>query len=126
MRKFILPILIITAITLSGCGTQNTANQTSKNTSALAQSDTTQYELSELQHATVKVEDMWCAGCATGIEYSLKNLEGVTDARISFEGGDGEIIYNPKLVSEEIMKSAADPYTLNILETKQATSYSLN
>lgn len=126
MRKIIFPALVIAVVALSGCGAQDTANQTTKSNSALAQANTTQYELSELKRSSVKVEDMWCAGCATGIEYSLKNLEGVTDARISFEAGDGEIIYNPSVLSQETMKSAAAPYKLNFLSTKQATSYSLN
>lgn len=83
-----------------------------------------QYELSELEHVYVTIDGMSCPSCAIGIEYSLKDL-GVTDASIS-PLGTGEIIYNPAIITESDLKTAAEPYIITIVKTEPATSYSLN
>lgn len=102
-------------------------NETYENSlPSVRESTVEQYELSELEHAYATIGGMSCPSCAVGIEYSLKELEGATDATVSYENANAEVIYNPTLVSKEDMEAAIDPYTLNIVKTEPATSYSLN
>jgi len=85
-----------------------------------------QFSLDELNQASLEIEGMTCGGCAVGIEYTLKEMDGVVDAFISYEDGKGEVIYNPKLVSKNDIINASEPYTCNILKVSKATSYSIN
>lgn len=61
---------------------------------------------SSLPQFNLKISGMTCSSCATGIEYSLENLSGVTQAEVSFYSGQGTIIYDPNKISpKEILES---------------------
>jgi copper chaperone CopZ len=46
-----------------------------------------------LQHASIAIEGMDCAACATAIENKLKAVPGVREAKVSFEHGTAEVDY---------------------------------
>jgi len=63
---------------------------------------------SNLHKLVVKISGMTCAGCATGIQSILQSLDGISNARISYPEGIGEITYNPEVITkEEIINSDA-------------------
>lgn len=76
-----------------------------------------------LSQLNLKISGMTCSSCATGIEYSLENLSGVTRAEVSFYSGQGTIIYDPnKIRPKEILESEifsnSSPYQAKIIEDK--------
>jgi len=57
-----------------------------------------------------KIGLMHCASCATGIEQSLRKVEGIKEARVSFATAEAEILYDlekisPKEIEENIKKA---------------------
>ncbi len=55
-----------------------------------------QEEILELQ-----ISGMHCAGCAAGIEGTLKSTEGVIDAKVNFATSKGIFRYNPSKISKQ-------------------------
>ncbi len=60
------------------------------------------YTLTNLRVLTLKIDGMYCPGCAAGIEYFLlNNVDGVVNAKMYFPSGKGEITYDPTKISKE-------------------------
>jgi copper chaperone CopZ len=58
--------------------------------------------LNNLRFLTLKIDGMYCPGCAAGIEYFLlNNVDGVVNAKMYFPSGKGEITYDPTKISKE-------------------------
>lgn len=51
------------------------------------------------------VENMTCASCASGVEGSLKSLDGVTTASVNFASKKLNITFDEQVLSEEELKS---------------------
>lgn len=62
--------------------------ESSKNT------NTTKEEILELN-----ISGMHCAGCAAGIEGTLKSIDGILDAKVNFATGKGIFRFNPSKVN---------------------------
>ena len=102
MKK--LPIIIMLFMTpfliLSGCSTQSGTASTDTNESAILASSPVEknYALKDLKKCSLAIDGMWCPSCSTGIEYALKESEGVVDARIDLAGDqklDERLIVGP-------------------------------
>ena len=52
------------------------------------------------------VEGMTCAGCEGAVVSSLKNIEGVAEAKASHQTGKTEVVFDKTLVTEESMENA--------------------
>jgi copper chaperone CopZ len=51
---------------------------------------------------------MTCVGCASGVQSILQSFNGIIEADISYDGGKGEIIYDPTVITkEQIINSKA-------------------
>jgi len=112
MKKiYVILLLIIGASILSACDQGNTSQE-----SALELG-----EVSNLHKATLQVEGMTCTSCALGIEYQLKNVEGVVAASVNYAKGTGFIIYNPGKVTAEEAAAASDVYPAYVIEDKPYT-----
>ena len=110
MKILMTLILVITGtLILSGCSTvagntvdqevvQNTDNPTN------------------VRQATLQVEDMTCTSCALGVEYQLKQVDGVLDAKINYEEGKGYVKYDADKVSAETIAQASDVYPAKVIE----------
>jgi copper chaperone CopZ len=57
--------------------------------------------LEEEQTLELDISGMHCAGCAAGIEGTLKNLEGIKSASVNFATSKGIFIFNPAKISKE-------------------------
>ncbi len=74
---------------------------------------------SNTRKIVLEIDGMTCSSCAYGIEYQLKQLDGIIEANVSFSESIGEIIYDPSKISEEqIIKSKifTAPYSAKIIK----------
>ena len=59
----------------------------------------------EITGSTEKIElnisGMHCAGCAAGIEGTLRNVEGIVSASVNFATSKGVFEYQPSKISKE-------------------------
>ena len=75
-----------------------------------------------LNKLNLKINGMTCTGCSAGIQSILLTLEGVVDAKISYQEGTGEVIYNQDIITkEEIVNSDAftGQYSAEIISDKK-------
>jgi mercuric ion transport protein len=60
------------------------------------------YTLTNLRFLTLKIDGMYCPGCAAGIEYFLlSNVDGVVNAKVYFPSGKVEVTYDATKISKE-------------------------
>lgn len=62
---------------------------------------------------------MTCPSCAPGIEYALKQEDGVLEAKVSYQEGIGKVIYDPSKISKEEIIAAIKPYKAEMIEEKE-------
>lgn len=55
--------------------------------------------------ATIAIEGMTCASCASHIAEMLQNLEGVTFAEVSYEKKHASVKFDPTLITTAAMES---------------------
>jgi len=68
-----------------------------------------------LQHASIAIEGMDCAACATAIENKLKAVPGVREAKVSFEQGTAEVDYETGSASIEQLEKAVQEAGYRVL-----------
>ena len=68
-----------------------------------------------LQHASIAIEGMDCAACATAIENKLKAVPGVREAKVSFEHGTAEVDYETGSASIEQLEKAVEEAGYRVL-----------
>ena len=66
------------------------------------------------------VEGMHCDGCSATIKGTLERMDGVVEASADHEQGSAEVLYNPKTVKPEELKTAIEKlgYTVTAIKTK--------
>jgi len=69
-----------------------------------------------LQQATLEISGMFCVSCATGIEYALKEKEGVVSADVDYDSKIGRVVYDPSKISQKEIITAVKPYTAVIIK----------
>lgn len=80
-------------------------------------SSTASPSTNELKKVNLKIEGMDCASCAIGIENAIKDLSGVSEAKVEYPWGDGLVIYNPQL-SQRICQSKIAIVKYNLKRSK--------
>jgi len=85
-----LPVIFGVGIFFFGKKKKDGDIETSINTSSSSE------EVLELQ-----IGGMHCAGCAAGIEGTLKGLDGVLEAKVNFATSKGLFKYNPAKITKE-------------------------
>ncbi len=103
MRKFALILLLLT---FAGC--------TAKSAEEMGG-----YENKNLRSLELKISGMTCPSCASGIEYALKQKEGVVEVKVSYYEGKGEVIYDASKIHKEEIVAAIKPYAAEILGEKE-------
>ena len=68
-----------------------------------------------IQETTLAIDDMTCPSCALGVEYQLKQVPGVIDAKISYKEGQGVVTYDADTVSPEAIAKASDVYPARVV-----------
>ena len=116
MKKHIIFAIAVLAfsLVLSGCSSSDSAITSNSNSTA---SVVTEVEESVVIPDTAitktfDVADMYCAGCAFGIQAAMLEIDGVYKANVDYETATGDVTYDPEMVSEEQLIEAALPYTL--------------
>lgn len=59
-----------------------------------------------MKSTTIRVGGMHCRSCAKLIAESLRDLNGVRDARVSLEHGTAEVDYDPAKIDEHALRDA--------------------
>jgi len=68
-----------------------------------------------LAQANLEIEGMTCQSCALGVEYQLKQVEGVEDATIDYQKGTGIVTYDPSKVQPEDIAKASTIYPVKVV-----------
>lgn len=58
------------------------------------------------QVCLLKVEGMTCGGCEAAVKAAAKKVEGVKDAKVSYEKGTAEVVYDPAKTTPEAIARA--------------------
>ena len=59
---------------------------------------------------------MTCPSCAFGVEYELKQLQGVYRAEVKYPEGTGTVIYDSSRISAEEIAAASTVYPASVVE----------
>lgn len=128
MKKIIIPIILI-VIALGGFITFRAISVSQIESKSQNQKEIAQVlPISDLRHATLAIDGMWCSSCAVGAEYALKEKQGVINAVVGFREnleGVGEVIYNPEQIGLDEITKAVEPYKASITKDEQTTSTDL-
>ena len=71
---------------------------------------------------TLTIGDMHCATCALTIEESLKEVPGVSNARVNFALGKATVDYDASLADEAVLKKAVEDVGYRVLEVQGVMS----
>ncbi|MDM7272905.1 cation transporter [Sulfurihydrogenibium azorense] len=58
-------------------------------------------ESGDLEKLEVNISGMHCAGCAAGIEATLKMVSGIKYAAVNFATSKGEFLYDPSKITKQ-------------------------
>mgnify|MGYP004632901813 FL=1 len=59
-----------------------------------------------MENIELKIEGMHCTGCSARLQKVLSNLDGVSNAEVSFEKGMANIEFNKEIVTLDEIKNA--------------------
>lgn len=98
-------------LVLAGCTvTSETSTDQSKITGAAP---------TNVHEATLDIEGMTCTSCALGVEYQLKQVDGVLEAKINYEEGKGYVTYDADKVTGEVIAQSSDIYPAKLINDKK-------
>lgn len=94
----------------------------------LAKTQKKAFNLTDLKKNELKITGMVCAiGCAAVIEKKLNATLGIQSAKVLFEEGVAQIIFDPNQIKEEeltrVIKSVGDAY--DVVENIQVENFKL-
>lgn len=69
-----------------------------------------------LKTANLEIEGMTCQSCALGVEYELKQVKGVVDAKINYQDGTGTVTFDPAIVDAETIAEASTVYPAKVVK----------
>ena len=62
-----------------------------------------------MENIELRIEGMHCTGCSARLQKVLSNLDGVSNAEVSFEKGMANIEFNKEIITlDEIKNSIVD------------------
>lgn len=109
MKKFIIIAFVIAIVGLIGFSIF-TKQVITKSDVTIEKNYSESNQQENLRQATLKIDGMWCASCATGAEYALKDKVGVVDASVDYDSKSGRVIYDPLKISKDEIIQAVKPY----------------
>ncbi|MEK6848407.1 MAG: heavy metal-associated domain-containing protein [Nanoarchaeota archaeon] len=71
---------------------------------------------SNLETANLEIEGMTCQSCALGVEYELKQVDGVVDAKVNYQDGTGIVTFDPAVVNAETIAEASTVYPVKVVK----------
>ena len=66
--------------------------------------------------AKLEINEMTCPSCALGVEYQLKQVKGVREAKVDYQKGTGIVTYDPSKVIPEDIAKASTTYPAKVVE----------
>lgn len=69
--------------------------------------------------ANFKIDGMTCPSCALGVEYQLKQLSGVYDAKIDYSAGTAFAIYDVTKINAESIAEASTAYPAKVVKDEE-------
>jgi len=106
MKYLTIITMIVLSILLVGCTASNIPTGAA----------TTDFNDADLSQANLEIEGMTCQSCSLGVEYQLKQVEGVKDAKVDWAKGTGVVTYDPSKVEPEEIAKASTSYPAKIVE----------
>lgn len=119
-KNYALILLIIGILITSACTTNSKITQI-KNTlqsETVLQNINAGTDLSNIENlheATLDIKDMTCTSCALGVEYQLKQVDGVVGVKVIYEEGKGYVKYDADKVDAETIAKASDVYPTTVI-----------
>lgn len=71
---------------------------------------------SNLETADLQIEGMTCQSCALGVEYELKQVNGVIDAKVNYQDGTGKVTFDPAQVDAETIAKSSTVYPAKVVK----------
>ncbi len=65
--------------------------------------------------ATLRIDGMTCTSCALGVEYQLKNVEGVISAEVDYDKGLSYVTYDSDITDAQSIAQASDVYPAEVI-----------
>ncbi len=59
-----------------------------------------------MENIELRIEGMHCTGCSARLQKVLSNLDGVSNAEVSFEKGMANIEFNKEIITLDEIKNA--------------------
>jgi len=72
-----------------------------------------------VRQTTLAIKDMTCPSCALGVEYQIKQLDGVYDAEIKYPEGTAVVTYDSSKLSAEDIAAESTIYPATVASDKQ-------
>lgn len=122
-----LIFIAITLVLVAVIGFRLATNNPSENS-------TQAFDMNNLRHVAMKIDDMYCASCPYNVENALKDTPGVVSVTVGFVGkeivngtveGRGEVVYDSTKTNLDKMIQAILPYKGMVLDDQATTSTEL-
>ena len=62
---------------------------------------------------------MTCTSCALGVEYELKQVDGVVDAKVKYPEGTGTVTFDSAVVDAETIAKASTTYPAKVVSNSK-------
>ena len=59
-----------------------------------------------MENIELRIEGMHCTGCSARLQKVLSNLDGISNAEVSFETGMANIEFNKEIITLDEIKNA--------------------
>ena len=59
-----------------------------------------------MENIELRIEGMHCTGCSARLQKVLSNLDGISNAKVSFEKGMANIEFNKEIITLDEIKNA--------------------
>jgi len=69
-----------------------------------------------LKTAHLTFEGMDCPSCALGVEYELKQVNGVVDAKVKYPEGTGTVTFDSAVIDAETIAEASTAYPAKVVK----------
>jgi len=96
-------MFLLTAVLLAGCSGTPTG-------SAVLEASA-----GNIHEVQLDIKDMYCQSCALGVEYEIKQLDGVITANVDYKAGTGVVTFNADKVTAEQVAAASTVYAATVV-----------
>lgn len=77
------------------------------------------------ERMVLAIDGMSCINCQNRIEYALKNITGVSKAKVSYSKGRAEIVFDPKILTRERIENVIQELGYSVSDRRNKDSLKL-